>query len=140
MPRTPAPRTPSPRTSIPRALPLTRTLPLRAVAGTRRPLPATVVPSAPALLDAAVDWALYQDGVRQPTPDFETAVERAKDGDGFLWLGLHEPAGAQLTQLGETVKKGVREVRLTVSWDEGKTERSFTVVTHMVVLQPKEAT
>jgi len=47
---------------------------------------------------------------------------------------------SQLTQLGETVKKGVREVRLTVSWDEGKTERSFTVVTHMVVLQPKEAT
>lgn len=46
----------------------------------------------------------------------------------------------QLTAFGEVVKKGVREVRLTVSWDEGATERSFTVVAHLVVLQPKETT
>ncbi len=44
----------------------------------------------------------------------------------------------QLTVFGETVKKGVREVRLTVRWPEGETERAFTVVTHLVVLQPKE--
>ncbi len=88
------------RSSTPRTLPLTRTLPLRAVAGTRRPLPATVVPAAPSLLDAAVDWALYRDGVRQPTPDFDTAVQLAKDGGGFVWLGLHEPHADQLAQLG----------------------------------------
>ena len=46
----------------------------------------------------------------------------------------------QLTAFGEIVKKGVREVRLTVSWNEGETERSFTVVAHLVVLQPKETT
>lgn len=45
---------------------------------------------------------------------------------------------AQLTAFGETVKKGVREVRLTVSWPDGKREESFTVVTHLVVLAPKE--
>ena len=45
---------------------------------------------------------------------------------------------AQLTTLGEQIKKGVREVRLTVSWPEGKGRSSFTVVTHMVVLAPTE--
>lgn len=44
----------------------------------------------------------------------------------------------QLTAFGEKVKKGVRELRLTVRWQEGETERAFTVVTHLVVLQPKE--
>ncbi len=43
---------------------------------------------------------------------------------------------AQLTALGEEIKKGVREVRLTVSWKEGPAEESFTVVTHLVVLVP----
>lgn len=41
---------------------------------------------------------------------------------------------AQLTSLGEEIKKGVRQVRLTVSWKDGATEESFTVTTHMVVL------
>lgn len=41
---------------------------------------------------------------------------------------------AQLTALGEEIKKGVRELRLTVSWSEGAREESFTVVTHLVVL------
>jgi general secretion pathway protein I len=45
---------------------------------------------------------------------------------------------AQLTTLGEQIKKGVREVRLTVTWPEGKRRSSFTVVTHMVVLAPTE--
>jgi general secretion pathway protein I len=40
---------------------------------------------------------------------------------------------AQLTTIGEQLKKGVREVRLTISWKEGTEEKSFTVVTHMVV-------
>lgn len=43
---------------------------------------------------------------------------------------------AQLVTLGEEIKKGVREVRLTVSWKEGAREESFTVVTHLVVLVP----
>jgi general secretion pathway protein I len=44
----------------------------------------------------------------------------------------------QLTLIGEQIKKGVREVRLTVSWPDGKKDGSFTVVTHVVVLNPKE--
>jgi len=38
----------------------------------------------------------------------------------------------QLTQIGEQIKKGVREIRLTVSWPEGKRRESFSVVTHLV--------
>ncbi len=37
-----------------------------------------------------------------------------------------------LTGIGETLKKSVRELRLTVSWKDGATEESFTVVTHLV--------
>lgn len=45
---------------------------------------------------------------------------------------------AQLTAMGEQIKKSVREVRLTVSWAEGAREDAFTVVTHLVVLAPTE--
>lgn len=41
-----------------------------------------------------------------------------------------------LARLGEQLKRGVRELRLTVSWPEGSGEESFTVTTHLVVLAP----
>jgi general secretion pathway protein I len=56
--------------------------------------------------------------------------------------GLQDGVSAMLqpilTQIGEQLKKSVREVRLTVSWDSGATEESFQVVTHLVVKQPEE--
>jgi magnesium transporter len=52
------------------------------------------------LLDAVVDWALYVDGVRQPSQGFEAACRSARAGEGFLWLGMHEPTIRQLAQLG----------------------------------------
>jgi general secretion pathway protein I len=42
----------------------------------------------------------------------------------------------QLTGLGEKLKSGVRELRLTVGWKDGKVTESFTLVTHLVVLTP----
>jgi general secretion pathway protein I len=45
---------------------------------------------------------------------------------------------AQLNAMADAVKKGVRELRLTVSWKDGAREESFGVVTHLVVLQPTE--
>jgi len=42
----------------------------------------------------------------------------------------------QLTGLGEKLKTGVREVRVTVAWKDGKAIEAFTLVTHMVVLIP----
>lgn len=43
-----------------------------------------------------------------------------------------------LARLGDQLKRGVREVKLTVSWPEGAGKESFTIVTHMVVLAPAE--
>jgi len=40
----------------------------------------------------------------------------------------------QLDGLGEKLKSGLREVRLTVGWKDGKATESFTLVTHLVVL------
>jgi magnesium transporter len=87
------------RTSVSRALPL------RAVVSGRRATPTSHAVRPPrrerhALLDAAVDWALYRNGVRQPEHDFHGACESARQGDGFIWLGLHEPNPDQLALLG----------------------------------------
>ena len=43
-----------------------------------------------------------------------------------------------LAQIGEQLKKSVRQVRLTVSWQSGAAVESFDVVTHLVVMQPEE--
>lgn len=43
---------------------------------------------------------------------------------------------AQLTQLIETMKESIREVRLRVFWKEGRSEDSVDVVTHLVILAP----
>jgi magnesium transporter len=102
--RTSLTRTSVARASLTRAS-LTRTLPLRSVVGTRRPLSGRQLVRQPVragsdLLDAAVDWALYRDGVRQHEDDFLRACQIARSGDGFVWLGLHEPSTDQLSLLG----------------------------------------
>src|SRR5664279_1903396 len=88
-------------------LPLGHALPSRSNGTPRRPgiiTPGSDLPgsptASPGLLDAVVDWALYRDGLRQPVSGFDAACHEARDGDGFLWLGMHEPAHDQLSQLG----------------------------------------
>lgn len=49
------------------------------------------------------------------------------------------PLQTQLTVIGEQLKKGLREIRLTVAWKDGAREESFTVVTHQVAF-PKPIT
>jgi general secretion pathway protein I len=43
----------------------------------------------------------------------------------------------QLTAFGETLKKSLREVRLTVAWRDGALVRKVDLVTHLVVMNPK---
>jgi general secretion pathway protein I len=43
---------------------------------------------------------------------------------------------AQITQLTETLKSALREVRLKVKWEDGGSEESVDVVTHLVILAP----
>jgi general secretion pathway protein I len=52
----------------------------------------------------------------------------------MLMAGFQQMSG----QLGESVRKGLRELRLTVSWPENGREESFVVKTHMLVLAPGE--
>lgn len=49
-----------------------------------------------------VDCAQYCDGVRQDAGplDIQTAAERSRVGNGFVWLGLHAPAEAELAEVG----------------------------------------
>lgn len=42
----------------------------------------------------------------------------------------------QVQQLVQQIQQGVREVRLTITWKDGKLDDSFTVATHFVVLNP----
>ncbi|HSK26173.1 MAG TPA: magnesium/cobalt transporter CorA, partial [Jiangellales bacterium] len=51
--------------------------------------------------DAVVDWALYVAGKRQPVPTYQEAVRRARRGDGFVWIGLHEPDEQELAGIAE---------------------------------------
>jgi magnesium transporter len=89
-----------PRTGL-RTLPLARTRTSRLIAAAT-PRPEPEAPRRPlALLDAAVAWGHYRDGERVDGLGFEASVTAAKAGDGFMWLGLHEPSTDQLTQLGE---------------------------------------
>lgn len=43
----------------------------------------------------------------------------------------------QLAAFGETLKRSFREMRLTVSWQDGKASHGFTVTTHLLVLNPR---
>jgi magnesium transporter len=52
---------------------------------------------------AVVDCAVYRDGVRQPgTPTWQEAIDDVdRAGDGFVWIGLHEPTERQLAGIAE---------------------------------------
>ncbi len=75
--------------------------------------------------------------------DLKELLAQGAQGDQASALG---PFQAVLTatlqtmsaRLAEQVKKGLREVRLTVSWPENGRDESFQVKTHMLVLAPGE--
>lgn len=54
-------------------------------------------------------------------------------------LAMAAAVQQQCTQLAQDVRKGVREVRLEIAWGSVRTTESFTVVTHLVVLQTGKA-
>jgi general secretion pathway protein I len=64
-----------------------------------------------------------------PSP---TAAPSLAPAAGMLTAMLQ----ATLAKIGEDLKKGVREVRLTVSWSDAGATESFDVVTHLVVTKP----
>ncbi|HSN90913.1 MAG TPA: type II secretion system protein [Anaeromyxobacteraceae bacterium] len=105
-----------------------------------------------------VSWALE---VKKPTVDLGgTAACRAFLGGGEIadLLGAAAPSAQgepaagpsplaaamegyvkqQCALFGETLKKSLREARLTVSWRDGKAQESFRVVTLLAVIQPRK--
>jgi magnesium transporter len=85
-----------PKTPLRNVYPVLRYGTVSASNGTR----SQAQPRTDGLLDAAVDWAHYCEGRRAEVRDFASAVDAARDGTGFVWLGLHEPSAEQLEQLG----------------------------------------
>jgi general secretion pathway protein I len=100
-----------------------------------------------------VRWRLE---VRRPTVDLGPEGVLAALSGGKTLADLLPPAdqGSQaaqlqgaitgmiqpiLTEIGEELKKSVREVRLTVSWEDGGAVESFDVRTHLVVKTPEES-
>ncbi|MDT0275731.1 magnesium/cobalt transporter CorA [Blastococcus goldschmidtiae] len=69
-----------------------------------RPRPAGREPRSPTRppgARAVVDCAVYVDGHRQAPVPPEEALRVARDGGGFVWLGLYEPTEAELGSLAE---------------------------------------
>jgi magnesium transporter len=51
---------------------------------------------------AIVDWAFYRDGKRQEdVTSYAEGVRRARQGGGFVWIGLFEPTESQLAGLAD---------------------------------------
>ena len=48
--------------------------------------------------DSLVAWGWYVDGVRMPGDDLSAATNRARAGEGFVWLGLHNPTDADMAE------------------------------------------
>ncbi|MGV9563797.1 magnesium and cobalt transport protein CorA [Streptomyces sp. NPDC003480] len=60
-------------------------------------------PARSPLGSAVVNCVIYRDGVRQETaPTVEQSVARVREhGDGFVWLGLHEPTETEFARVAE---------------------------------------
>ena len=51
---------------------------------------------------AIVDWAFYRDGVRDVSlPSYRAATALAVAGEGFVWIGLHEPSAEEFADIAE---------------------------------------
>lgn len=48
-----------------------------------------------------IAWGWYVDGVRQDCADLSVASQRARAGDGFVWLGLKEPSDTDLEEFAQ---------------------------------------
>lgn len=97
-------------------------------------------------IDAANATALVETMVNKLMGDVSSLGARAEGNSTAAPVPTPDMSGVasmikpmiegQVTTLVETMKKAVREVRLTVSWKEGAQTDSFDVVTHLVVLAP----
>ena len=50
-----------------------------------------------------VVWSWWADGMRHDAPDLEAALSAARIGEGFVWVGLHNPTERTVAMLGEVL-------------------------------------
>ena len=73
--------------------------PRRLVRAGARPAPATAAPERTGTL---IDCGVYVDGLRQPGRCEPGVIDEVRrDGEGFVWLGVHDPSEAELAELAE---------------------------------------
>ena len=46
-----------------------------------------------------IDVALYRDACRVSVPDLAAAAEQVRAGDGYVWVGLHDPTAEELDEV-----------------------------------------
>jgi general secretion pathway protein I len=79
-------------------------------------------------------------GVTLPSSSSSSASAPTTTGlSGFLGGAATGLIQQQVQSLVDQLQKGVREVRLTVYWPEGRSEDSLSIATHLVVLAPTGA-
>ncbi len=71
-----------------------------------QPLPTPRIVEAPAELS----WARYHGGERCPAGGLSAAVSAAKHGEGYLWIGLHNPSQRTMSNLGHQL--GLHELAI----------------------------
>jgi general secretion pathway protein I len=93
-----------------------------------------------------IKWASEILKIKLPAPDLSGGADlggslaklQGKDTSQVDSLGLTPMAGdanmlmSGLPMLLDQLEKAIREVRVTITWNEGKKEKSFSVTTHIV--------
>ncbi|MGO1972383.1 MAG: magnesium and cobalt transport protein CorA [Propionibacteriaceae bacterium] len=67
----------------------------------RRTVRPTTRPAPEPPPSSVVAWGWYVDGIRQDCADLSAASQRARAGEGFVWLGLKEPSDVDLQGFAE---------------------------------------
>ncbi len=65
----------------------------------RQPDPIRPAPTPPP--NSVIAWGWYVEGVQRPCADLGAAARHARDGEGFVWLGLKDPDVADLQALSD---------------------------------------
>src|SRR5262245_59579369 len=85
---------------------------------------------------AIVDCGLYVGGIRQPgSPSYSDALAEVRArGEGFVWLGLHEPSPAEMAEVADAFR--LHELAVEDALQPGqrpKLEQSGTDVSVLVL-------
>ncbi len=88
--------------------------------------------------DAACGKLLGEGGLSALLPKDPGAASGGPTTVNPMQASIEAMVKQQCSAFAETMKRSIRELRLGVSWREGKRAEGFTVATHLVVMQPRK--